>query len=342
MNRVDNNLQENDIKPFDLIAGQEKFIKADRERLLKNKADFVKVGCPACGSADSKFEFDKNGIEYVSCVQCETVYVNPRPTAEILGKCYAQSEVYEYWNKYVFPSTDEARRKGIYRERLERILGLCQKQGMSGNCTLMEIGAGFGSFCDEANKMDFFKRVIAIEPTPEGAKRCREKGLEVIQKPVEQIQLDEIVPDIIVSFEVIEHLFSPEDFFLNCYSLLKKGGMVIISCPNIKGFDNIVLGKNSSSVDHEHLNYFHPKSLATLMNRSGFDVIESLTPGKLDVQLVKNRGVEKGILSLDDQPFLKQILVDGDEDLCREFQVFLADNLLSGHMWMAGVKKEDI
>ena len=327
-----NRLLENDIRPSELMSGQIKHIEADRKRLLSHKEKFVNVPCPACECENSRLEFVKNELKYVKCTCCETMFVNPRPTAEILEECYSNSSVYEFWNKYVYPITTKARCEGIYRFRLERIMNICKNHGFT-NCTLMEIGAGSGSFCKEANNTGYFDRVIAVEPTPDGAESCRKKNVEVIEKAIEKVVIDKGKVDIIVSFDVIEHLFSPKNFFINSSNLLRNGGLIIITCPNIKGFDNLVLGKLSSSIDHEHLNYFHPESLALLMSKCGFRLVEILTPGKLDAELVRNE-VLKGNFSLENHPFLEQVLIHKWEETSENFQNFLSDNLLSGHMWM--------
>ncbi|MBW2003484.1 MAG: class I SAM-dependent methyltransferase [Deltaproteobacteria bacterium] len=332
-----NKFRETDIRPSDIMAGQIKHIEADRERLLSHKHKFVTVSCPACGCENSRIEFIKNGLKYVTCTCCETMFVNPRPTSEILEECYSKSSVYEFWNKYVYPVTDKARCEGIYRPRVERILNICKNYGFT-NCTLMEVGAGFGSFCDEVNNTGYFDRVIAVEPTPDGAESCRKKNVEVIEKPIEKVSIDKGKVDIIVSFEVIEHLFSPKTFLINCSNLLRTGGLIIVTCPNIRGFDNLVLGKLSSTIDHEHLNYFHPESLALLMSNCGFRLVEKLTPGKLDAELVRNE-VLKGAFSLKNKPFLKYLLIDKWNETNENFQNFLADNLLSGHMWMVALMK---
>ena len=57
----------------------------------------------------------------------------------------------------------------------------------------------------------------------------------------------------------------------------------MISVPNIHGFDTLSLGAEANAIDHEHLNYFNPDSLAILLERYSFTVEESLTPGRLDV-----------------------------------------------------------
>ena len=329
--------KEKDIRPDDLMEDQQKHITADRERLLRNRNDFVHVPCPACGCENSRLKFVKNELKYVICTRCETMFVNPRPTPEILEDCYSKSSVYEYWNKYVYPASDQARREGIYRPRVECIIDICKKYGIN-NCTLMEIGAGLGSFCDEADDTGYFNRVIAVEPTPDGAESCRKKNVEVIEKPIEKVAINQEKVDIIVSFEVLEHLFSPKNFLVNCSNLLRTGGLLIITCPNIKGFDNLVLGKLSSTIDHEHLNYFHLESLALLLSNCGFLLVEKLTPGKLDAELVRKE-VLKGTFSLKNKPFLKQILIDKWDETNANFQKFLSDNCLSSHMWLVGRKR---
>jgi 2-polyprenyl-3-methyl-5-hydroxy-6-metoxy-1,4-benzoquinol methylase/ribosomal protein S27E len=327
----------NDMRPSKIMKGQIRCIEKDRRRLLSFKSQFANVVCPACQGRKSKVTFLKNRLTYVKCVDCETVYVNPRPTPEILAECYSKSSVYEYWNKYVYPVVDKARRENMYRPRVNRIIDMCVKNKI-GNCTLVEVGAGFGSFCDEAQKSGFFKRVIGVEPTPDGAESCRNKNVEVMQEPVEKILNFMKKVDVVASFEVIEHLFSPKLFLNHCSKILRKGGLIVLSCPNIKGFDNVTLGKKSSTMDHEHLNYFNPKSLNFLLSSCGFRVLEISTPGKLDAEIVRNNILE-GNFSIRNKPFLRQILVDEWEDKGDKFQDFLADNLLSGHMWAVASKK---
>lgn len=329
--------RETDIRPDEMIEKQEAYIEADREKLLRQEKDFVEISCPACNSGGSELIFVKNGLRYVTCKACKTLYVNPRPTAEILGKFYSESAVYEYWNKSIYPASDNARREFVFRPRVEKIVNFCKKYGLE-NVAMMEIGAGYGTFCDEARTSGFFKDVIAIEPTRAGAESCRKKKINVLEQPIEAVSLDSSVIDVIASFEVIEHLFSPKELLINCSRLLRKGGLVVFSCPNIVGFDNLVLGSASPTIDHEHLNYFNPHSLEHLVTTCGFNVLEILTPGKLDAEIVRKQ-VLKGNYTLDDQSFLHHILIERWDELGLNFQNFLADNRLSSHMWIVASKK---
>lgn len=325
-------LKESDIRPDHLKKGQEERFAADIRRLLERQGEFVQVPCPACGGEGALPEFSKYDLSYVSCRICRTLYISPRPTPEILEEYYVTSENYAYWNQHIFPASEAARREKIFRPRAERLLAILRRHGVPRG-TLMEVGAGFGTFCEEIIRLGHFKRIIAVEPTPGLAETCRRKGLEVIQKPVEQVLLGSSVVDAIASFEVIEHLFSPKDFLGSCADMLRDGGVLILSCPNCFGFEVSVLGEVSDTVDAEHLNYFHPVSLSHLVEASGFKILEVLTPGELDAELVRKK-VLQGTFNLLGQPFLRRILLEEWDRMAEPFQHFLADNLLSSHMWL--------
>jgi len=329
-------LRENDIRPDSLMQGQHERFLADVRRLLSYKNDFVCVSCPACEKKTSSKIFEKYGLSYVMCSNCETMYINPRPSPQILKNYYSTSENYWYWNKYIFPATEDARRNNIFRPRVARVAEICGSYKIGAD-VLMDVGAGFGTFCEEVQRKGLFRRVVAVEPTPDLADTCRRKGLEVIEKTIEQVKFESETIDVITSFEVIEHLFCPRSFLLSCASVLKKKGLIIVTCPNVKGFDILTLGTLSDTVDVEHLNYFHPVSLSYLLNTCGFEVLELLTPGKLDAELVRKKILNRE-LDVSTQPFLKQILIDEWERLGSSFQEFLASNQLSSNMWVIARK----
>ena len=329
-------LKESDIRPTQLMAEQANRVAADIESLLRFKSEFVIVDCPACASKNSSNVYEKNGIKFVLCQDCETVYANPRPRPEHLEEFYRQSENYAYWNQYIFPASEDARREKIFQPRAQKVIDTCRKFDIQTN-TLLEVGSGFGTFCEEINKTDVFRQVIAVEPTPDLAQTCRQRGIEVIEQPIEQITFNNQRIDVIVNFEVIEHLFCPRDFLLKCYELLSSGGIFIVTCPNVKGFDIITLAEKSSAVDHEHINLFHIDSLTQLLESCGFEVIEKQTPGKLDAELVRNK-ILAGEFDVSNQPFLKQILIDDWETKGEAFQNFLSANLLSSNMMLVARK----
>ena len=123
-----------------------------------------------------------------------------------------------------------------------------------------------------------------------------------------------------------------------CGQLQGGGGVIILTCRNVKGFDIIVLQALSDTVDTEHLNYFHPASLSHLLTECSFEVLEVLTRGKLDAELVRKK-ILTGELDVSSRPFLKQVLVDEWKRVGDAFQQFLIANRRSSHMWLAAHKR---
>jgi SAM-dependent methyltransferase len=320
-------LREADIRPADLMAGQKTALEADIAWLHDRQSQFVRVDCPACGLKYRRLTFEKRGLVYQRCRSCDTLYMNPRPSPKLLDEFYRQARNYAYWAQHIFPASDGAREM-IARQRTIRIANLTRRTG-----TLLEVGAGAGTFCEMVRRYKLFNRVIAVEPTPDLAAVCRAHGIETIETPIEHVHLDDPV-DVIAAFEVIEHLFSPPAFIEHCAGLLAPGGLLALTCPNAYGFDVLELGVESDTIDHEHLNYFHPESLSRLVRAYGLEVLEVSTPGRLDAEIVRKHALAGGTVS----PFLRRILVDEWDRVGDSFQRWLSENRLSSHMWLVARK----
>ena len=324
---------ENEIRPKDLVEGQKNMVAIDIGRLLSMRDQFVWVACPGCGADDSYRKFEKYALDYRECRHCKTLYMNPRPSPDVLDWFYKGSVNYDYWNKFIFPASEDARRAKIFVPRVEKVLQYCDKFNVRAD-SLLEIGCAFGTFCVELKSRGKFRRIVAIEPTPSLAATSRSKGIEVIEDVIENVTFPENERfDVVVNFEVIEHIFSPRDFILQSRRLLKTGGLFILTCPNGRGFDFMVLGEKCNSLDHEHLNYFNPESLSALLKDCGFELLEVITPGKLDAELVRNKILD-GSFDIQGQPFLKQVLIDEWEARGAAFQHFISGSGLSSNMWI--------
>lgn len=324
-------LSEHELCPDDLLLGQEAAFARDIARLHQRCTEFVAVPCPACGASRPAAAFEKYGFSFGRCPDCDTVYMSPRPSERVMTDYYENSENYAYWAKHIFPASEATRREKIHKPWLARVLDFTRRYGV-GTGRLVEVGPGFGTFCSVAIEAKAFGEVIAVEPTPELAQACRERGVPVVQKRIEDAAGDLAPADVVVAFEVIEHLFEPARFLAQARHLVRPGGLLVLSCPNGAGFDIAELGPESLAVDAEHVNLFNPASLSRLVESLGFETLEVTTPGRLDAELVRD-AVLAGRHTLT-SPFLRRVLLDEWDSLGWAFQQFLAENGLSSHMWL--------
>ena len=328
----------NDIRPTDLRRLQEEAYARDLARLRKRLPEFVHTSCPACGKDDAQPAFAKYGFAFTRCRACRTLYMCPRPTPDVMERYYGNSENYKFWAEHIFPASEVNRREKIHRPMLDYLVAVCKRHGVARR-KLVEVGPGFGTFIALAQNTRSFNKVVAIERNPEMAAACRKRGVQVIERAVEDVRPEEVgAADVLVSFEVIEHLYAPAEFLRDAARLLRPGGLLLLSCPNGEGFDTALLGAQSVQVDSEHVNLFNPDSLAGLVERSGFEVLEKETPGRLDAELVRDAALS-GKLDLSGNPFLQRVLIDEWEQLGGPFQSFLAANGMSGHLRILAKKR---
>jgi SAM-dependent methyltransferase len=170
------------------------------------------------------------------------------------------------------------------------------------------------------------------------ARACRGRGVNVIDKRIEDVTDELEAVDVTAAFEVIEHVFEPRAFLRQCARLMRPGGLLVLSCPNGQGFDIALLGSVSLAIDPEHVNLFNPRSLPLLVESCGFEVLDVSTPGRLDAEFVRTAILE-GKLDVSGDPFLKCVLVDEWDRLGWPFQQFLAERGLSSHMWLAARRR---
>ncbi len=326
------------IRPDRLMAGQREAMARDIAMLASWRDGFVDVDCPACDSDGRIDLYEKYGLQHHRCTNCGTQYISPRPTDEMLGRFYAQSENYAYWAAHIYPASAETRRVQVFRPRLELVRRVLADRGRKGG-TLVEVGAGYGILLEEAAATELFDRCVGLEPSPRLAEICRNRGIEVIEQPYETTALDQPA-DIIVAFEVIEHLFRPADFTAWLFRSVRPGGLILLTCPNICGFDTLLLGRHSTAVDHQHLNYFTPASIARLLERFGFVDVTVTTPGRLDVDLVRRAWREGVVDEAALGPFVAHLLDASDDALDQRLQQFLQQAGLSSHM-MAVARRPD-
>ena len=340
MKMKDKNLMnEDDIRPKNLMAGQQKAMREDINWLKNKSKAFIRVNCPACNSDNSIYLYKKYYLTHVSCKNCGTQYVNPRPTKNILKDFYKNSVNYAYWAKFIFSASADVRKEKIFKPRAQFLIDKLKKKKIKGK--LLEVGAAYGYFCEEIKKINYFDEIIGIEPTPDLAGILKSKNISVIESSYEEAKLRDKV-DVIVNFEVIEHLFNPKEFVQWCFSNLNPGGCLYLTCPNIGGFETTVLGKESGTIDHEHINLFNTNSISNLIKSVGFEKVTVKTPGVLDFDIVKQSLISKKINKDRLGQFLLKLLDSDSLEEEKKFQKYLIKSNNSSHMMVIAYKPKDI
>jgi SAM-dependent methyltransferase len=330
-------MKEQDIRPAAIFDRYLQLTAADAETFFADRGAFLPAPCPGCETPGRSPAFAKHGFEYRHCAVCGTLFVSPRPSPEALDAFYGDSPSATYWTEVFFPASIEARKQQIFAPRVERLIQVLETARIDPG-TVVDVGAGYGLFLDAYRARRPAAELLAIEPGRKLAAICREKGYETLEQAVERADAWRERGDLAVCFEVLEHVFDPLAFVRAMASLLRPGGHVLVSSLGADGFDIQVLWDRSRSVSPpHHLNFMSVSGFERLFTRAGLTDVQVLTPGRLDVDIVKT-AVAADPSAVDDR-FLRLLLSRGPEVL-DAFQRFLADNRLSSHVWVLARKAD--
>jgi SAM-dependent methyltransferase len=192
------------------------------------------------------------------------------------------------------------------------------------------VGAGYGIFLEEWGKKKPETRLIGIEPLPDLSEICQSKGIDVISSVVEKVESLDKKADLVVCFEVIEHVHDPLLFVKVIRQMVAPGGIAVFTGLGVDGFDIQTLWENSKSIfPPHHINFMSVDGFHQLFKRAGFSEVEVRTPGKLDMDIVLNN---QEFLPKENR-FVKTLLSRGEEALA-ELQKFLEKYQLSSHCWI--------
>jgi len=324
-------MKEFEIRPRKLFSEYLELSRKDIDIYFSDHSNFVEVICPGCKEDDSILEFVKYGFSYKKCNICNSLYVSPRPTKKMISDFYKVSESSRFWAEHFYPETADARREMIFKPRAEVINELLRNINIPSPKSIVDVGAGYGIFLDEIRKHGLFEEVIAVEPNKDLAKCCRDKNIVVIEDNVEDISDGQLKASVVCSFEVFEHLFDTDEFILSMKKLLKPGGILLFTTLTFSGFDLLVLKEKSKSISPpHHINFLTIEGIRDLLKRCGLEEVLIETPGKLDIDIVKNMYDEIPGLELPD--FVEYLLKNRNPTTHKEFQEFLQKNNLSSHV----------
>lgn len=221
------------------------------------------TSCVLCESNNIKALKGYELATLTRCKDCGMVFSSENPTL---------SELEEYYkgygrNDYLSPITIK---------RYHEILDKFEKVRKTNR--LLDVGCGIGYFLDVAKERGW--EVFGTEFTDKAIEICESKGITMHKGPLNPQNYAPESFDVITSFEVIEHINTPNSEVKNISTLLRKDGLFYITTPNFNSTLRYYLGPKYNVIGWpEHLSYFTPSTLENLMSRHLLRKVEIQTTG---------------------------------------------------------------
>ena len=276
--------------------------------------------CPGCGDSRRTLMFESlTDLTYGvapgawtmwRCSGCSGGYLDPRPSRNSIGEAYTKYSSHRVMNaealRYLITGTDipTRLRTGYYNQRygykfsnawsIGAIVGplLPRKRTQwdylirhlpapsAPGESFLDVGCGNGSFLQVARGLGYL--TVGLEPDPAAVEVARDAGLDVRMGGLPDTGLPESGFDQITLSHVFEHVHDPFDAASELLRLLKPGGRIWFTQPNIDAAGLSIFREQWRGLEvPRHLLLLNAGGFKELLGRAGFVDVE-LLPARLD------------------------------------------------------------
>lgn len=228
--------------------------------------------CKICGS-----EIDLINQKYNlgQCKKCKIVFCltifSQNEFIEVYDKLYnSKDAIYNHHAvvEYTMLRENKKIKVGFHRA------ALLKKNVLNGNCkSVLEIGSGVGLIGSYIRKHDESIKYLGVEIDKESFEKSKSLNLNTINGDFTAIgELNETF-DVIMLWEVLEHLQDLDLFIKLAYKRLNKNGKIILSTPNydkIHNYPNREKDALYQDTPPVHLNFFTKENIVTIFEYNDF------------------------------------------------------------------------
>jgi 2-polyprenyl-3-methyl-5-hydroxy-6-metoxy-1,4-benzoquinol methylase len=202
--------------------------------------------------------------------KCSRVSVHQRyQTTLVDQRQFFDELITEEWSSYINASWDYARRFEI-AQLLRRIKPR----------RILDVGCGCGFHDAEMAQFPFVEHVTGIDYSAQSIHKANEAYPHPkVSRHVADFLADPIEPvhDLVVSFQVLEHLPEPDQYFQKAIAACVPGGSIAIVTPNWARLDNRVRrrkGMPPALLDPQHFREYTVNELRDIGRTHGLKMID--------------------------------------------------------------------
>lgn len=172
-----------------------------------------------------------------------------------------------------------------FKHRMNKILPHLQTIQ---NPSVVDLGCGAGQFFDALQysglKVDDY---TGVDIGNINLLKAKEKGIKTVETDLsKELPFEDNKFDVVIATEIIEHLYDTFGFLQECNRILKKGGILVLTTPNIASLGNRIMmmffGKRPGAIDYRkekgpgHIRAFVKNELESLIEEADFEIKSSV------------------------------------------------------------------
>jgi 2-polyprenyl-3-methyl-5-hydroxy-6-metoxy-1,4-benzoquinol methylase len=244
---------------------------------LKEEYSLHLTECPVCEGRKFRRIFKHDGFTYFRCNKCSFVFVNPRLNDKG-SQIWYNSQYYDSalnWEIYFNKIKETYYSVSLNSKHFNKLIDLIKVKFENKNLKIIDIGCATGSILSYLrNELDY-SNLEGIDLNKKAVEFAREtRNLNVNYADITKIAKSNLLYDLVISTENIEHVNDVKLFIKNISAILKINGHLIISTPHNDYKAVKALGLFG---DHfcapNHINFFNASNLSQFLRKHGYEII---------------------------------------------------------------------
>jgi len=229
--------------------------------MKKNK----NINCPICNSKAVTPHCTKHNSQYLKCNHCQHCFLATKKSSSEYSTFYESRTSHHASQTKI--NWDYSNNK--YRYVYLPLLSTLSRFIKSGR--LVDVGCSNGAFVKGATKYGWHATGVELEKA--SAELATSNDINVINTDLIDANFSSNSIDCITMWQLIEHIEDFEPLLNEIYRILKPGGILAVSTPNIQSIAWKILGQKWRAVDPKvHLHLFSVDSLARLFQSYDYEV----------------------------------------------------------------------
>lgn len=282
----------------------------------------VEPKCVICGNTNADWFFDKWGVNFYRCRDCESIFVYVEKV--VLDQYKSDSRLIGYRTAENYQNEAAQHRDIVWDEILDWIsFRTFRYKGVNKGLNISDYGNRYREFVNRIKNSSL----------------CRNYNLKysILNGDVIKEELSEKA-DIVLYLDKIQQSAQPDVDLHQAYTDLRDEGLLFLSTRMGTGFDILTLKDHAQIFPYEHVLLPSGKGLQLLLHRAGFKVLEYSTPGQMDVGYVRS----KANYIDESNYFIRSLMKNADKATMGDFQRFLQRSGMSSHAHIVAKKVVNI
>lgn len=229
--------------------------------------------CELCGSIESSLFLEAGGLDLipgrsfrlVKCKSCHLIYLDEPIDKDWLSEIDSKE----------FHGSTAPLLSGSYHFIMDILMNMRVKKidKAKKGTSIIDVGCGNGMFLMKMFKRGWDCYGLDISPYAFGSAPMKER-IRLFCSDIRTADLPENYFDVATFWQSFEHICEPVRVLNKARSILKDGGVLFISAPNIESFEAKISMKRWIGMElPTHLYQYSPKTITLLLEKAGFRII---------------------------------------------------------------------